>query len=182
MVCNVLAHASLLWRDKHSFYTIKKSVSRVFCASLIKIKKKMNNSKMKRAANQTGGELWLNFLRRCQRLADGSDLFFPDRGAVSGGYRKLHWLVLRRCRISCFRYRLLRLLVLLRLGLRVCAWFSCHGESCWSGRKEEGTRGERDESAGSLRIDQPSPATHSGFEINARMWRGFDRRIIVKLT
>lgn len=137
---------------------------------------------MKRAANQSGCELWFHFLPGCQRLADASDLFFPDRGAVPGGYRKLRWLVLRRRRISCFGYRLLRLLVLLRLGLRVCAWFSCHGESSWSGRKEEETRGEWDESAGSLWIDQPRPTTRSGFETNAKMWRVCDRRIKVKST
>lgn len=126
---------------------------------------------MTRTANQTGSELWFCFLRGCLQLADGSDLFFPDRGAVSGGYRKLRWLVLRRRRVSCFGYRLLRLLVLLRLGLRVCAWFSCHGESSWSGRNEEETRGEWDESAGSLWIDQPSPTTRCGFETNAKMWQ-----------
>lgn len=132
---------------------------------------------MKGAANQTGGELWFNFLRGCQLLADGSDLLFPDRGAVSGGCRKLRGLVLGRRRVSCFRYRLLRLLVLLRLGLRVCSWFSCHGESCWSGRKEEGTRGKRSESAGSLWIDRPRPTTRARLEAIARTWTVLDRRI-----
>ena len=60
--------------------------------------------------------------------AEEADLF-PGRGAVTGGGGQLLRLVLRRGGLGrSFGFPLLRLLVLLRLlGLRVGAWFSCHG-------------------------------------------------------
>lgn len=83
-------------------------------------------------------------------LSVGTDLFLSGRGAVSGGGRKLLRLGLwlgggLGCCLAglgrCFDFALLRLLILLlllRLGLRVCTRFSRHGESRWKEEKEEG--------------------------------------------